>query len=305
MLGITLLQYSKFLKNISVNGIYYGAFENLGFPREISEKYPNPNDRKVPLLNLTAFSLLQDWTIAANNFINLGNAKMMKKLTLQGVNPILAATKGKDKTARKLRNLADELAEFSSNLRVNRGANIMDGASSTNAKNILNQIDDYELIPPFKPIVDNIEETLESYSEKDVFNLFKGVEWCIDKQLIQEGITQLQEGTITFLAVKQNWDYKDKPIRNLISSYLSVRFHKSKEKWTDELGDPNYQKNVEALDKIENIKKICGVYSAISQKRNDINHGGFSSNSPADGFERDLKNSYEKIIKYFKLNNAY
>src|SRR5690606_12368407 len=95
MLGIVLLQYAKFLKNINVRGIFYGAFEKLGNPSEIEKNYPIPSERKVPLLNLTSFSLLQDWTIAGNNFLKLGNAEVLEKISSERFNPILKESSGK------------------------------------------------------------------------------------------------------------------------------------------------------------------------------------------------------------------
>lgn len=298
MLGITLLQYAKFLKNIKVLGIYYGAFENLGSPRDISEKYPDPNDRKVPLLNLTAFSLLQDWTSAANNFIKLGNAKMIGDLTKQGLTPILSKSKGKDRDASVLKKLSKHLQHFSEDHRTNRGSNILEAKSANKAIEFINQIQSFSLIPPFKPIVNHIKETLEQYEKNSIENLLKGVEWCIDKQLIQEGLTQLQEGIVTILGIKINCRTDCIKKRELISSYLSVRFIMNSNKWKGELGKLENKRFVDQLDKVNNINEIAGCYDAITKKRNDINHGGFVENSTYADFLKALKDNFNKVKQY-------
>lgn len=299
MLGITLLQYSKFLKNIKVLGIYYGAFENLGSPKDIQKRYPLPNQRKVPILNLTPFSLLQDWTSAANNFITLGNAKMIRDLTNQSLTPILSKSKGKDKDASILRSLSIQLENFSKEHRTNRGKIILEAKSAIKAKGIIDEIENYSLIPPFKPIVNHIKSTLGNYSENSVENLLRGVEWCIDKQLVQEGLTQLQEGIVTILCEKINVRIDAVKLRELISSYLTVRFRLESEKWSGELGKIENLQFVEQLDKIDYIEEIARCYDAITKKRNDINHGGFVYNTSYEDFSKSLVENYNKVKKYF------
>ena len=102
MLGITLIQYAKFIKELTVKGIYYGAFANLGLPKEIVEKYPNPEDRVAPILDLTSFSILQDWTNYGSQFINTGNVNNLSKIADHSTNKILKETQGQDKNAKKL-----------------------------------------------------------------------------------------------------------------------------------------------------------------------------------------------------------
>ncbi|MGQ9644809.1 MAG: TIGR02221 family CRISPR-associated protein, partial [Ignavibacterium sp.] len=81
MLLITLLNYAKQLKKIKVLGIYYAAFESLGTIQEVSKK--KPEERTVPILNLTSFSILQDWTNATFDFINNANVNQIQKLIKQ------------------------------------------------------------------------------------------------------------------------------------------------------------------------------------------------------------------------------
>lgn len=75
MLVTILLDYARFTKNIKILGIYYGAFEVLGFGKQIEVNYPNVVDRKAPIVDLSAFPLLQKWANAASDFVNLGSAK--------------------------------------------------------------------------------------------------------------------------------------------------------------------------------------------------------------------------------------
>ncbi len=301
MLGITLLQYAKFLKHIRVRGIYYGVFETLGPSYDIDNRFPDPKDRKVPLLNLTAFSLIQDWTIAANNFIKFGNAQMMGELTKEGLTPILSESKGKHMEAATLNGLSIQLQTFAEEHRTNRGRRIIEGKAANKAVEYIDNIQTYSLIPPFFPIVNYVKSTLQQYSDNSIKNIFFAIQWCIEKELPQQGFTQLQEGIITILCDKVGLDYTMESNRNLVSSYLSVRFFKPEEEWKGELIQETYKPYVHLLNEIDKIKDLASVYDSISKKRNDINHGGFTESAKHSSFMNDLKKYFHEFKQILNL----
>jgi len=59
--------------------VYYGAFETLGHPREVSQM--NMKDRNAPVLDLSGFVSLLDWASAAGDFLRHGSAGRLKTLT--------------------------------------------------------------------------------------------------------------------------------------------------------------------------------------------------------------------------------
>lgn len=296
MLGIVLLQYAKFLKNINVRGIFYGAFEKLGNPSEIEKNYPIPSERKVPLLNLTSFSLLQDWTIAGNNFLKLGNAEVLEKISSERFNPILKESSGKDVEARKLRYITNNLKKISLDFRTNRGKDIYEGKTIAQTAE---SIKDFEssLLQPFIPILKKLEKDISEFKENDADNLMQAVQWCINKGLIQEGITLLQEGLITIICAKIKASFLDITERKIISDYLSVGFVKPKEYWRNNLKTDRALKLIEDLNQIKEIKEIAKEYDALTKKRNDINHGGFNNFTESSAFEQILAKSFSKIKK--------
>lgn len=110
MLGMVLINYLKATKNVKIQGIYYGAFEALG-PMHIVKEMPL-KDRNVEILDLIGFSLLQDWTVAANNFYEFGNVDKLSELITKEIKPILVETKGSDNDAKMLRNFIKPLPEI-------------------------------------------------------------------------------------------------------------------------------------------------------------------------------------------------
>lgn len=301
MLGITLLQYAKFLKDIRVRGIYYGVFETLGPSYDIDNRFPDPKDRKVPLLNLTAFSLIQDWTIAANNFIKFGNALLMRELTKEKLTPILASSQGTNKEAVLLQKLATRLQDFSEELRTNRGKMLTEAYSAVNAKEIIDQIASFTLLPPFEPIISYVKATIEPFEANSLNNILLAAQWCIDKELPQQGFTQLQEGIITILCDKISLNYTKEINRNFVSSYLSVRFSKPEEEWRGELSNDTYKPYLHLLDQINNIRELVAIYDLISKKRNDINHGGFTESAKHSSFMNDLKKYFHEFKQILNL----
>ncbi|MDR0753771.1 MAG: TIGR02221 family CRISPR-associated protein, partial [Prevotellaceae bacterium] len=121
LLASSLLQYAKSLKNISVQAIYYGAFDTLGNARDIKIRIPNPTDRIVPIFDLNAFSKIQDWSVAANDFICYGNTQRLCELTANDIKPVLSQTQIENKAARNLNALNKKIKEVSLNIRTNRG----------------------------------------------------------------------------------------------------------------------------------------------------------------------------------------
>ena len=87
-----LLNYARLLKNTNLIAIHYGAFEKLGPATEV--KLIPLEERIAPVLDLMTLVSLQDWTVAAHEFINFGTADRIKKLTDINIIPILKETHG-------------------------------------------------------------------------------------------------------------------------------------------------------------------------------------------------------------------
>lgn len=275
MLGITLLQYAKFIKNISVVGIYYGAFETLGPAHEIENHFPNPEDRIAPILDLTSFSILQDWTVFGSQFINTGNVTNLAEIAYKSSNQILKNTKGQNQEAQKLKKISQLLKEIGNDFSTNRGTSFLLANNILQVKNLIDELEKDITIPAFNPILEKLNNEFKQYNEDNEENLFLSVQWCIDKGLIQQGITQLQEAVVTILCKKVGCKFTDRGKRNIVSSYLQFGFHKPKDKWKEPLNSEVGNSISEELQLLKNIEEIVKAYNSLSEKRNDINHGGY------------------------------
>ncbi|WP_462270688.1 TIGR02221 family CRISPR-associated protein [Desulfobacter sp.] len=123
MLGLVLVNYLKVTKNISVGGIYYGAFEKLCSVGKI-DNIPMEK-RNAPVLNLTSFHILQDWVMGADNFINYGISGKIEQAISEEIKPALKKTKGQDPKAAALRQFNSQLKKVPAGFQTVRGKEII------------------------------------------------------------------------------------------------------------------------------------------------------------------------------------
>jgi len=281
ILVMVLNNYSKFLKSITVKSITYGNYEARNATNE------------APIINLTPLSLLQDWTIAANEFINFGNADRIKKLTDLNITPILKETKGQNQNAKNLKSLAKNLSDLSEDIKTNRGKAIIAGKTATNIVNALAVLEQ-NIIAPLNPIIEKIKNSISNFNQQeDAKNMLYAVKWCLEKNLVQEGFTLLQEGILSSLLLSD--DYEDEKKRNFISGYLNQYKTGKFENTRFNLPIPEVLKLEKLLSEIPKITEWADIFSQITEIRNDINHAGIRQNPlKAKDFQSKLDVLYMK-----------
>ncbi|MCS6821812.1 MAG: TIGR02221 family CRISPR-associated protein, partial [Microscillaceae bacterium] len=291
MLLVILLPYSKMLKNIEVIGIYYGEFEK--------------SRENNPIIDITSFHTLQEWTLATYDFIKNGNAKYLASLAHLAqtqIKPMLAETKDKDANASITRSIAKKLKEFTEYIEVCRSKKLIEG----NFADVAHQIESIsqDFIPAFTPLFDEIKGVMSNYKKNTLENQLHAVEYCIHKGKIQQAATFLHEYVTSFVAksIGENYEDKDirKDIREVISGYLSFTGQgKERQKWSYKLKDkPKEDELLDKIDRIPNSKEIAKVSSSLSNLRNDLNHAGYTKTpSSYDKMLKNLTSYYSKITQ--------
>jgi CRISPR-associated Csx2 family protein len=291
MLLLVLGNYAKFMKKgIEIKHISYGNYE----ARE---------NNIAPFVDLLSLSKLQDWTTAAADFIKFGDAKEISNLTQKETTPILKASEGKDKTASILRNLNKAILNLTKDIKTNRGNSIVSGQNQKQIIDILDNLKQ-ELLPALSPILKKIEDDVKTIynKEKDVNNLISSVKYCIDKNLIQEGLTILQEGIISVLLTD---DYQNKIKREFVSGYLNTYKNGAFDPKRFELNSLEKEELQTFLKDYPNITNIADIFTKITANRNDINHAGLLDNATtADRLKENLEKYFQEIQSHFNLNNS-
>lgn len=289
MLLLVLTNYAKELKGAEVVSITYGNWEAK------TETKTEPK----PLVDLGALIELQDWTMAAGEFLRNGRASGLAELTKERVTPILKATKGKSESAKGLRKLVDKLTTVSQDLTTIRGKEILSGGIFEELDECTHGLD-AGLITPMGPLIDKIKDSFGDFDTKSsVSNGFVAARWCYRMQLYQQSITILQETMKAYVAASHGYPSDEEHYTELAAK----AFHITKgsipeDKWQLGESDPtDREKRAEIVRQYlagSAVRELHPLYTEIGQLRNDFNHAGFRRNA-VNG--RDIPGRIEKLIK--------
>jgi len=293
MLAMVVLPYARVMKNIRIQGIYYGAFEILGHPAKVKEL---PMDqRRAPIFDLTPFSALLDWTLAIDRFLGAGDAGPACDLANTAVRPILSETKGQDQAAAAIRQVAVLLGAFTKNISTCRGREIT--GIATRLRQALDTCHSQHLLLPLQPLLKRVRQKLEPFRDDVVHDGIQAARWCLDHNLIQQGYTILQETLITFFVLQAHQDPAQKKNRELASQTVTIFLNSINE--SNRL--PPAAHHPEIVNKfmafLQNNWKLAEIFRNLSQSRNDLNHAGFVSPRSADAFTTSLDNFIVKVEK--------
>ena len=296
MLGVTLIDFLKVTKQITVKGVFYGAFEKLGVQAKVLNM--PIEERNAPIINLLPLIELQRWTQAANIFNQYGFADSIFELANENIKPVLAQTQGKDELSKSLKSLGSILNILIANIFTNRGKGLKE-FDATNLNTIIATIESSDLfIKPLKPLFQIIKNKVTPLIQTKYIWL-ESSKWCYEHNLIQQGITQVQEGIITYLLdqLKTTYNdsfyncYEEKP-RTFISSVLNVIHKQTPEtEWNSVL--KKEKDRVYLLMTNPLITQFVSLFVKITSSRNDIQHAGYVANANSKSF-RDNLNSYIK-----------
>lgn len=301
MLGMTLLNYAKALKKITVAAIYYGALEQLGPLHEV--KQLPAGERPVPILNLVSFSELQDWAVAADDFVQDGNPTRLHLLTRKSLMPILRDKQGKDEVANNLNALNKGIQELAPLIATNRGLDIwgFPYAALHDALSRLSAGQNY--IKPLNAVIRQIGEKVAGFQPDGALQWLESVHWCIRHNLIQQGVTQLQEGLLAWLCLYFErqaiapvgfFDLQQQTPRDLLSAALYFTISAPEEsKWGRAAGRHKEITKRVMADPL--IGALARDYAELGRMRNDINHGGYTNAMAAHKFYAGLKKHYRNI----------
>ncbi len=280
LLAIVVLNYAKIMKHAALDGIYYGALEALGAIDDVKKM---PVERRiVPVLDLSAFDQLMEWSVAADRFLEAGDAARISEIAKRTVSAILSSTKGRDKSQYTIRKLADNLEKFTKILSTCRGREI--NTVVERLKQNLEECDNLQfnnpLNSPLKTVLGRIKDQIYKFPGHFITDGIQAARWCMEHNLIQQSYTILQETLITYFVYKIGEDpenYQNKNINRILANQAVNIFinNRSKDKWKKEA-----QENIPVVDKFlkfyETQPELIKIYNNLTGFRNDLNHSGQS-----------------------------
>ncbi|MGL5894609.1 MAG: TIGR02221 family CRISPR-associated protein [Bacteroidales bacterium] len=296
MLVLALAHYAKFLKGVSLEMISYGNYESRN------------SDNVAPIIDLTAISVLQDWTTAAGEFIEMGSAKRMVSLIDETIRPVLKQSKGKDLEAYQLKGLALNLKQVSGMLSTCRGFDIIDGDLVEKSSKLIESLEQH-LIKPLNPLLERVRVRLDEFQGRD--NLMNGLvaaSWCLDNGMVQQSITIAYEALVSLVCVIGGMDMKIITHRDIASSSLSIvakeELRSNPSRW--KLHGRDEESKQYSMDRYKEfvdtgiLDPLVDVYNVLLSLRNDINHCGMVHNvTPQGSFEPKMRESIVTLNDVF------
>ncbi len=291
LLAMVILGYAQVIKNIKIEGIYYGAFEVLGSVQAVRQL--PPEQRLAPIFDLTPFSALLDWTMAIDCFLSTGDARRVCELAQTQVRPILKETKGQDQEAQAIRRLAGLLENFTKNVGTCRGQEISQNAVAL--QQALNVTAYPDLLPPLKPLLYQLHKKMQGFSGEVVKDGLQAARWCLEHNLIQQGLTILQEFLITLFVTQGGFDPTSKTQRDLASQAAHIFCGNiPPEDWRPPAA--NQREIVQQyLTYFQEHAELAKLFRNLTQPRNDINHAGFVGPHSADALAGQLAQFIQQL----------
>lgn len=298
MLVLVLGKYAHQLKHTEVKSITYGNWETR-----------NKHTNEAPIIDITPLATLQDWTVAVHDYLEHGDATLLKTCSEKPLVPILSKSKGKDETAKALNKLIRRITSFCENLRYNHGKNIINANDVDSIKNVISDVDCSQ-IKPLKPLLGEINESIEEFKPSNSANMLYAAKLCYEHHNYPSAITLLQEGIISVLCDRYGLNKEEENQRVLIDCALFRKCPPKKDKATDDINKKNKSPKDKASNKIDKEKKIEEILtdeifsesfakSIIDLKniRNSINHAAMKANAvKVSNIEPSIKKHIDRFL---------
>jgi len=286
MLLLVLGNYAQFLKKTHIAHISYGNFEVRNIDNNIA-----------PFVDLLPIVALQNWTIAAADYLNNGNVKPLQELVAQNLHPILKEAKGSDLKATGLKNFIATIAACVEDFQTCRGINIVKSVNLKNAKpeNIA------PIIKPLSPIIDKVKNEFDCFTTiENVANGFHAARWCYNNGLYQQSATILQETVVTFFCLRHNLKIDDEDMRGCINKAFNIKVNNNENNEDGWFADKSSLSKIDSIlkDDFFNNKEIIDAFANLTEVRNDFNHSGMRSKRPPMK-PKNLKENIKKCMDIF------
>ncbi len=284
IISLPCMLYVSTVKQATIEGIYYGAFQGEG--------------EVAPIVDITSFLELMEWSNAVSNFVSSGDIKSISNLTKRAFWHVESKQKDR-KLKNNLNNFVGQFVKLQEHILTSRVKEIGSGDMFSILKNIIKILSkkQQDLPAPFFPLLNLIEKKVEIFFEWEEYNVpefvqrgLGAVNWCLEHGLIQQGHTLLQENLVSYFCWLGGLDWKKKHPDRSIAAQVAAVYNKDEKEWGSPARD-----NKEVVKLIQRAagEDLLLLYKNIADSRNDINHG-FGSSKP-DTFKKKLKGYVEKL----------
>jgi len=280
MIVLTVAAYLRRTKNVTVERIFYGAYE----AREPPRNPPQPEDR-APVFDLTPLLDLLDWLAGAEALLERGDAQTLAERMEQTHRRLWRDRSAKPehlyKVARKLQNLSRAI-------HLSRPVDVMRTAHELLFLLDKAQDEFRRWAQPFAVIVEKVrnEVTPLAYEEPqrlDVENLRKQlalVKYYLEKGLTVQAITLAREWVVSWAVLqRRQGDWRDRDQRKKAEKALGAAVQRWCQGKSGEV--PKW------FARLPMAQTAAEVWDWLTQLRNDVAHCGMTTQAaPAESIDQ-------------------
>lgn len=272
-------------KNVAIKAIFYGAFDPARYSNSSATDSAQPI---TPVINLIALNELQEWSLAIQNFIKLLDNNAINSVSEKIIAQLKRKYKGKNESVNIFLEVNRGLKDLSNYIRANRGLELAD----FDFNKLKQKLDSFCEIPAealedgelliISQAFGRIREKLKPFSTKQETNFIYLAEWCLEAGLIQQAVTELNEGSkLYFIAKYLNPTYEREIFHsmdnlNMIDNVIYEKAWPAK-KGTNNVENPN-ESFLLALENDPQLNHIAKPYSNFQELRNNLHHLGLNFN---------------------------
>ncbi|MBE6051103.1 MAG: TIGR02221 family CRISPR-associated protein [Clostridium sp.] len=291
IISLSVFNFANVVKNINVQGIYYGAYE-----ARFEKKVNKISKVCSPIFDLSIFNDIQGWASSAEKYLTTGDARRLSD-DIKKAKDKYWKENGENADLRLLDKVSTNLKKASEDILCCKGKDIPKDFKAL--KDSLEKINDIEIdeFTPFYKLLNMINENLNSYNNETINDLTYAVKQCYNYQLIQQGYTILLENITNYICPifeQHDLDYKKKEDRATARTLLyEFNPRNNERKYTNE----ELNSFVSSESTREELTKLTNLRDEISQFRNYINHGSFNNNNFSYSI---LYKNLDKCLNKFK-----
>lgn len=272
----SVLRYAQYLKNVSLEGIYYGAYDQMV-------------DGIEPIIDLTETYEIIEWASAANLFSSYGIAT-----------DLFTRIKKQNKDFTETGKLSESIRTVSQNINYARGLRVIEGTVFKNCKDKINTyINDEKINPALPPILATVIDKIKDFESNSVLNFIPAVQWYIEHDMPAEALSMMKEGIVSYLLFENNQDYKNAQLRLVLGKRLAYFEGK---KAFDYKGAEKFEPIIEEILSSNVARELKAIVETFNRFRNDIDHCGFGQDSRSpENLKKEINSAYKKIEGIFAV----
>jgi CRISPR-associated Csx2 family protein len=281
MLAVVLANFLKVTKKAEVRKIYYGAWED----RSSHGDY-------APVYDLSYLIDIQDWSSAAYSYVTYGFIEPLEQLSNRETDPLLRQFKGQHDQAKAIKSLVKNSKELALQLRTNRGNELYKGIVASNITECVSELrkEDGEFSEPLTQLLEVISRKPAQFTQNGSLNWLVAARLAFNDNLIQQTVSLLREGIVSYVCLENNLDQGKKTDRTLVENILNaIGNNVSEDKWDV---PTCYLEQYKEILNSPSVQAIYREFTSLSPFRNDLMHAGYYT---AEG--KDNARSADAIIK--------